>query len=280
MIGFVTLAALLYEQQFNLDERARGIAAAVAEPFGLVGLVFGTRYITKNFMGNMKGLIQFLANIAVLTSLASIGFVVAPNVVFAVALNCVISATLAVVGPGILVALSLAIPARARATGFSVASLWIIPGLFILPIILVQALWMEMFLDIVSGGLPGTGLAKLLLPALSGVAFAAICLGISANSNSAERAHSISLTVLSANVLLSGALLGFPKALGHVVHPFITAHYGWSGIIDSMQKTPFFHPIDQFVKTWFATPNLAMSVLGVHFLLGVVLAFVGLRRRA
>lgn len=135
MIGFVTLAALLYEQQFNLDERARGIAAAVAEPFGLVGLVFGTRYITKNFMGDMKGLIQFLANIAVLTSLASIGFVVAPNVVFAVALNCVISATLAVVGPGILVALSLAIPARARATGFSVASLWVIPGLFILPII-------------------------------------------------------------------------------------------------------------------------------------------------
>jgi len=135
MIGFVTLAALLYEQQFDLDERARGIAAAVAEPFGLVGLVFGTRYITKHFMGDMKGLIQFLANIAVLTSLASIGFAAAPNVVFAVALNCVISATLAVVGPGILVALSLAIPARARATGFSVASLWVIPGLFILPII-------------------------------------------------------------------------------------------------------------------------------------------------
>lgn len=178
------------------------------------------------------------------------------------------------------IAMRRAVYERERIGGVSPAA-WLLGSLlFILPIILVQALWMEMFLDIVSGGLPGTGLAKLLLPALSGVAFAAICLGISANSNSAERAHSISLTVLSANVLLSGALLGFPKALGHVVHPFITAHYGWSGIIDSMQKTPFFHPIDQFVKTWFATPNLAMSVLGVHFLLGVVLAFVGLRRRA
>ncbi|MFZ4717927.1 MAG: MFS transporter [Ilumatobacteraceae bacterium] len=135
LIGFVTLAALLYEQQFDLDERARGIAAAIAEPFGLVGLVIGTRYITKHFMGDMRGLIKFLANIAVLTSVASIGFAAAPNVVIAVALNCVISATLAVVGPGILVALSLAIPARARATGFSVASLWVIPGLFILPII-------------------------------------------------------------------------------------------------------------------------------------------------
>jgi branched-chain amino acid transport system ATP-binding protein len=135
LIGFVTLASLLYEQQFGLDERARGVAAAVAEPFGLVGLVLGTRYITKHFMADMRGLIKFLANIAVATSVASVGFAVAPNVVVAVALNCVISASLAVVGPGILVALSLAIPARARATGFSVASLWVIPGLFILPVI-------------------------------------------------------------------------------------------------------------------------------------------------
>ena len=135
LIGFVVLASLLYEQQFDLDERARGVAAAVAEPFQLVGLVLGTRYITKRFMADMKGLIRFLARIAVITSIASVGFAAAPTVWVAVALNCVISATLAVVGPGILVALSLAIPARARATGFSVASLWVIPGLLILPLI-------------------------------------------------------------------------------------------------------------------------------------------------
>ena len=135
MIGFVTLASLLYEQQFNLDERARGVAAAIAEPFQLAGLIIGTRYITKRFMADMAGLIQFLAKVAVGTSIASMGFAAAPNVYVAVALNCVISATLAVVGPGILVALSLAIPSRARATGFSVASLWVIPGLFILPLI-------------------------------------------------------------------------------------------------------------------------------------------------
>ena len=135
LIGFVTLASLLYEQQFNLDERARGIAAAVAEPFQLAGIVLGTRYITKRFMADMAGLIRFLARIAVGTSVASIGFVLAPNVVVAVAMNCVVSGTLAVLGPGILAALSLAIPARARATGFSVASLWVIPGLLILPLI-------------------------------------------------------------------------------------------------------------------------------------------------
>jgi len=135
LIGFVVLASLMYEQQFGLDERGRGIAAAVSEPFQLVGLVIGTRYITKRFMADMRGLIRFISRVAILTSVASVAFALSPNVFVAVAVNCVISATLAVVGPGILVALSLAIPARARATGFSVASLWVIPGLLILPLI-------------------------------------------------------------------------------------------------------------------------------------------------
>ncbi|MEO7369226.1 MAG: MFS transporter, partial [Ilumatobacteraceae bacterium] len=135
LIGFVALASLLYEQEFGLDERARGFASAIAEPFQLVGLVLGSRIVTRRFLGNMRGLIRFLAKIAIATSLAAIAFALAPNIVVAVAVNCVISASLAMLGPGILVALSLAIPPRARATGFSVASLWVIPGLIVLPII-------------------------------------------------------------------------------------------------------------------------------------------------
>ncbi len=135
LIGFVTLAALLYEQKFDLDERARGVAAAVSEPFALVGLVIGARIATRRFVGNVKGLIRFVASIAVVASIASAGFALAPNVYVAVALNCVISASLAIIGPGVLAALSLAIPPRARATGFAIGSLWVIPGLAILPMI-------------------------------------------------------------------------------------------------------------------------------------------------
>jgi ABC-type branched-subunit amino acid transport system ATPase component/predicted MFS family arabinose efflux permease len=135
LIGFVTLAALLYEQKFGLDERARGVAAAVSEPFALVGLVIGARIATRRFIGNVKGLIRFVASVALLTSFASAGFAFAPNVYVAVALNCVISASLAIIGPGVLAALSLAIPPRARATGFAIGSLWVIPGLFVLPVI-------------------------------------------------------------------------------------------------------------------------------------------------
>ncbi len=135
LIGFVTLASLLYDQKFGLNERGRGVAAAVSEPFALVGLVVGARIATRRFIGNVKGLIRFVASIAILTSVASAGFAFAPNVYIAVALNCVISAALAIIGPGVLAALSLAIPPRARATGFAIGSLWVIPGLAVLPMI-------------------------------------------------------------------------------------------------------------------------------------------------
>ncbi len=135
LIGFVTLAALLYEQKFDLDERARGVAAAISEPFQLVGLIVGARIATRRFVGNVKGLIRFVSMIAICTSVVSAGFALAPNIILAVALNCLISAALAIIGPGLLAALSLAIPPRARATGFAIGSLWVLPGLIILPLI-------------------------------------------------------------------------------------------------------------------------------------------------
>jgi branched-chain amino acid transport system ATP-binding protein len=134
-IGFVTLASLLYEQEFGLDERARGIAAAISEPFQLVGLVVGARWLSKKFAGNIAGLTKVGAYVSIAAAFLSAAFALAPNIYIAVAVNCLISASLAMLGPATFAGLSLAIPPRARATGFSVASLWIIPGLAVLPFI-------------------------------------------------------------------------------------------------------------------------------------------------
>ena len=135
LIGFITLASLFYEQEFDLSERGRGFAFAITEPFSIIGLVIGSRIATRRFIGDVRGLIRFLSKIALGASLVLALYAFAPTLWIALILNCVISASLAVIGPGILAALSLAIPPRARATGFSVASLWIIPGLLILPFI-------------------------------------------------------------------------------------------------------------------------------------------------
>ncbi|WP_436795894.1 MFS transporter [Actinospongicola halichondriae] len=135
LIGFVSLASLLYDEVFGLDERARGFVAASTEPIQLVGLVIGARVATKLLAKGPDHVLGFLSKSAFVVSACLVVFALAPNIWVAIAANMVITGTLAIIGPGILACLSLAIPPRARSIGFSVASLWIIPGLIILPII-------------------------------------------------------------------------------------------------------------------------------------------------
>jgi branched-chain amino acid transport system ATP-binding protein len=135
LLGFVALAGLLYQQEFHLDVRARGFVAAGVEPAGLVGLFIGARIATR-LMGEDPGaVLRFLGRIAWIASGLVLLFAAAPWLWLAIVANALISGVLALILPGLLATLSLAIPARARATGFSIASLWVIPGLILLPII-------------------------------------------------------------------------------------------------------------------------------------------------
>lgn len=135
LIGFGTLAAELYDDAYNLDERARGIVAAAAEPGQLVGLFIGAKIATKLVERDPGLILRFLAVVSVVTSFLSGVFALVPNLAVAITANVLIALCLAIVGPGIIASLSLAIPPRARAMGFSIGSLFIIPGLLILPTI-------------------------------------------------------------------------------------------------------------------------------------------------
>ena len=135
LIGFATLASLLYEQAYGLDERARGVVAATSEPGQLIGLLIGARIATRLVVRDPALILKFLAVVSVITSALSLVFAVVPSLAVAIAANFAIAMCLAIVGPGILASLSLAIPPRARSMGFSMASLWILPGLLMLPFI-------------------------------------------------------------------------------------------------------------------------------------------------
>jgi branched-chain amino acid transport system ATP-binding protein len=135
LIGFGALGSLFYEQVFGLDERARGFVAAAVEPAAFVGLIIGARVATRLLAKGPGHVLRFLSHAAFVVSAALVAFVAAPTVWVAMVANAVITGTLAVLAPGILAALSLAIPPRARSLGFSVASLWVIPGLVVLPVI-------------------------------------------------------------------------------------------------------------------------------------------------
>ena len=135
VIGFTSLASLLYAQAFGLDTRARGFVAAGVEPVAIVGLVVGASVGGRWLTREPGRVLRFVAVVSAITSVVAVVFALAPWLGLAIAANAVIAAALAVVGPGILAALSLAIPPRCRSLGYSIASLWIIPGLILLPLI-------------------------------------------------------------------------------------------------------------------------------------------------
>ncbi|TDU70740.1 ABC-type multidrug transport system ATPase subunit [Prosthecobacter fusiformis] len=149
---------------------------------------------------------------------------------------------------------------------------------YVLPFVLLQTFLLGLVVEILTGGLPGFAFARLILLSLTAISFSSLCLAISAHSRTAERAHSQAWALAFANLFLSGALLGFPRVLGGILHPFITAYYGWSGGMETLRDTPLYEPLTQYVRTWFASPTLAIAALLVHFGLGVLITLSGLRK--
>jgi branched-chain amino acid transport system ATP-binding protein len=135
VVGYSTLSSLFYDEVFNLDERARGIIAAATEPAQLGGLAVGASVGLKLVAKDPGLIIKFLALSTTLTSIMAAGLALSPRVWMAISFSALISFSVAIVGPGLLAALSLAIPPRARSMGFSMGSLWALPGLFALPLV-------------------------------------------------------------------------------------------------------------------------------------------------
>jgi branched-chain amino acid transport system ATP-binding protein len=135
IIGLLALGSLLYEQAFDLDEKARGFVAAGAEPAQIVGLIIGIPIATRLMTRNPALLVRFIGVIAIAAGAVWAAFALAPNLPFAIAMNVLLSGGIALVAPGVFAALSLTIPPKVRAFGFAVAGLWVVPGLIVLPLV-------------------------------------------------------------------------------------------------------------------------------------------------
>ncbi|MCU1369403.1 MAG: ABC-type branched-chain amino acid transport system, ATPase component [Ilumatobacteraceae bacterium] len=135
IIGFLSLASLMYEEVFGLDAWERAWALIPVQLVELVGVVVGARLTTRALTKGASNIFGILGAASAVACVTALVFAAAPNVIVAVAANCVISASLVIVGPGVLSSLSLAIPPRARSMGFSIGALWVLPGLLALPLI-------------------------------------------------------------------------------------------------------------------------------------------------
>jgi ABC-type branched-subunit amino acid transport system ATPase component/sugar phosphate permease len=136
LIGLGSLTNIYYEDTFGLNEAERGVVAALAEPFQLVGIAvfipLSLRLVAQRGPGVVLRLISITGSIGAVLLIA---FALAPNVVLAVATHIALTSVIGAVGPGIYATLAQVLPPRARALGFSIGSLWVLPGLVVLVII-------------------------------------------------------------------------------------------------------------------------------------------------
>jgi branched-chain amino acid transport system ATP-binding protein len=135
VIGLASLTGLYYEEIFNLSESQRGFVAGVAEPAQIVGILLGIPLASRLMLRDPGLGLRLLSIVAVGIAGAWVAFALAPVLAVAILSNILISGLAALLGPGIFASLSLAIPPKVRALGFSMASLFILPGLTVLYIV-------------------------------------------------------------------------------------------------------------------------------------------------
>ncbi len=131
--GFTSLASLQYQETFHLDAVQRAYLIAPIQLFDLLGLAVGAVIATRLARRDIALVFRMLAVASIVAAGFAVLFALAPNVPVAFIGNAGIDASLAIVGPGVLASLSLAIPARVRSVGFSIGALFILPGFLVLP---------------------------------------------------------------------------------------------------------------------------------------------------
>ena len=144
--------------------------------------------------------------------------------------------------------------------------------------VLAQSLWMGFFVDMVTGGLPGDLLTKLMLLVLASAAMTSVCLGISAMSKTPEKATILCIYLVGFQLPLSGAVLTLPDWLENWVQPLVVAFWSWSGSLSSMRSTAFYDAVKQVTSTDLISPAVAGFVLFVHVLIGIGMCFIGVQR--
>ena len=128
---------------------------------------------------------------------------------------------------------------------------------------LLQAAWMAWFVKSVCG-FPGSLAVQTSVFFGATLAMSTTCLAISAYSASAERASLLAIYLVGLQLPLSGAVLALPAAVSAATRPVISAYWGWSGYLQSLQSFQAYDVVQQASHTPIAPLPTALAVLGLH----------------
>jgi branched-chain amino acid transport system ATP-binding protein len=134
-IGLVALTSLYYDQIFHVGDFSRGLIVAITEPGQVVAILLGIPLATRLMLRDPGAALRMLAVVAIGVAACWTVFCFAPFLWLAITMHLLTAAFLALLTPGIYATLSLAIPPKARAMGYSMAALFILPGLLSLYVI-------------------------------------------------------------------------------------------------------------------------------------------------
>lgn len=148
---------------------------------------------------------------------------------------------------------------------------------FLSILVLVQSFWMFFFVDICCWSFRGSAPDLFLFLLLANAAMTSVCLGISANTKSPDHASLLSIYLVGFQLPLSGVLLALDDVLAMITQPFISAYWAWSGGMRAVQGD-YRDVAANIVQTQFAEADICLVVLGIHVVVGLVLAYIGVRR--
>ena len=140
---------------------------------------------------------------------------------------------------------------------------------------LLQAFWMSLFVK-VGCGFPGNLAGQFAVLFLATLAMSGTCLAISALSASPERASLLSIYLVGLQLPLSGAILALPETIRWITRPVISAYWGWSGYLRTLEETRHYDVVREATNASLAPFGVCLTVLAVHTLiaLGVTRRFV------
>jgi ABC-type branched-subunit amino acid transport system ATPase component/predicted MFS family arabinose efflux permease len=134
-LGLAALTSLFYEQVYNLDTQARGFLTAFTEPAQLIGILVGIPIATRAMLKDPALVLRLLAVVGLLVAGAIALFALSPTLWVAFTMQCLFTALAALLAPGVFAVLSLTMPPKVRSLGYSMASLFILPGVLALQLV-------------------------------------------------------------------------------------------------------------------------------------------------
>jgi ABC-type multidrug transport system ATPase subunit len=150
---------------------------------------------------------------------------------------------------------------------------------FLAVLVIVQAVWMGLFVQMFIPQLPGDPIMRVLLLVLVNGAMTAVCLGISSMMRSPEQSSLLSVYLVGFQLPLSGAVLALPDKIEPFTQPFISAFWSWSGNLDAMKTGAFSQAVTRVTEdTSMQSINICLLVLGIHCIVGIIIAYFGCRK--